>query len=90
MPRQPEKTRYLEVRRRRDETTALRRARATELDLNVWRRDRAFREAEAAAKAAPIAKSHVIFLSEHVDRGAVVQRYLDSRGLQVDELGRVR
>lgn len=55
---------YLERRRNVDEPRALRRVRATDADLRVWRRDPVFREAERAAIAAPPIRARLINLAD--------------------------
>lgn len=82
--------RYLAKRRVVDEATALRRIRATDADLRVWRRDPNFREEERAAVLAPRRRSRVISLVDMLtpeERGELIRNRMEQLGYQTDPLG---
>jgi hypothetical protein len=84
---------YLAGRRHRDEARALWKARATNADLDVWRRDKTFRDLENAAKAAPRRPARVINLSAYLPREdglEIGRQYLADRGVETDDLGVVK
>jgi hypothetical protein len=91
-PTKPPSERYLNCVRRRGEQGALRRVGATSVDLRIWRRDPDFLARERAALSNDPIRPRVINLDAYVDpegRAALVRDYIDQRGYDTDQYGRI-